>query len=318
MQNKRIFTFWEPADKLPEYLQLCMMTWKKFLPEYEIVILDYKNLDNWLGKNYFDKTLYEKFSLPKQADAIRCAILKKYGGIWFDVDTIVTSEDINQLFDIVPPPELTLVGKRIPVIFAKQNARILVKWENGIKKHIEIVKQNTNNIFNKIKLLFFNYKLFKKIRKWDYLGDAILKSLLANQPKEILYSINFKKNKIYPDFQSNLQKQINTVMSYIKGGRLLTYEDYPQQIKKTMLYATHQRIRINIKKYLKYQAQKAKQNLEKEKQNLTLRTQKLKETKLEITQAEFLLKQLEEKIQRLKQKKQRDFNKIQTSSNKLL
>ena len=199
MQNKRIFTFWEPADKLPEYLQLCMMTWKKFLPEYEIVILDYKNLDNWLGKNYFDKTLYEKFSLPKQADAIRCAILKKYGGIWFDVDTIVTSEDINQLFDIVPPPELTLVGKRIPVIFAKQNARILVKWENGIKKHIEIVKQNTNNIFNKIKLLFFNYKLFKKIRKWDYLGDAILKSLLANQPKEILYSINFKKNKIYPE-----------------------------------------------------------------------------------------------------------------------
>lgn len=199
MQNKRIFTFWEPADKLPEYLQLCMMTWKKFLPEYEIVILDYKNLDNWLGKNYFDKTLYEKFSLPKQADAIRCAILKKYGGIWFDVDTIVTSEDINQLFDIAPPPELTLVGKRIPVIFAKQNARILVKWENGIKKHIEIVKQNTNNIFNKIKLLFFNYKLFKKIRKWDYLGDAILKSLLTNQPKEILYSINFKKNKIYPE-----------------------------------------------------------------------------------------------------------------------
>ena len=199
MQNKRIFTFWEPADKLPEYLQLCMMTWEKFLPEYEIVILDYKNLDNWLGKNYFDKTLYEKFSLPKQADAIRCAILKKYGGIWFDVDTIVTSEDINQLFDIAPPPELTLVGKRIPVIFAKQNARILVKWENGIKKHIEIFKQNTNNIFNKIKLLFFNYKLFKKIRKWDYLGDAILKSLLTNQPKEILYSINFKKNKIYPE-----------------------------------------------------------------------------------------------------------------------
>lgn len=199
MQNKRIFTFWEPADKLPEYLQLCMMTWEKFLPEYEIIILDYKNLDNWLGKNYFDKTLYEKFSLPKQADAIRCAILKKYGGIWFDVDTIVTTEDINQLFDIAPPPELTLVGKRIPVIFAKQNARILVEWENGIKKHIEIVKQNTNNIFKKIKLLFFNYKLFKKIRKWDYLGDAILKSLLTNQPKEILYSINFKKNKIYPE-----------------------------------------------------------------------------------------------------------------------
>ena len=38
--TKQIFTFWEPKDRMPEYLQLCIETWKKFLPDYKINILD--------------------------------------------------------------------------------------------------------------------------------------------------------------------------------------------------------------------------------------------------------------------------------------
>ena len=59
--TKRIFTFWEPIDNMPEYISLCIETWKKFLPEYEIVLLDYNNLDKWLGTNYYDKNLYKKW-----------------------------------------------------------------------------------------------------------------------------------------------------------------------------------------------------------------------------------------------------------------
>lgn len=73
MQNK-IFTFWEPMDTIPAYLELCIDTWKKYLPNYEIVILNYCNLFDWIEKDTFDEILYKDFSLPKQADAIRCAI----------------------------------------------------------------------------------------------------------------------------------------------------------------------------------------------------------------------------------------------------
>ena len=62
--KKYIFTFWEPESKIPAYIRLCMHSWKKFLPEYEIVILNYKNLDKWLGFEYFDEYLYKAFSLP--------------------------------------------------------------------------------------------------------------------------------------------------------------------------------------------------------------------------------------------------------------
>ena len=60
---KRIFTFWEPKENIPGYISLCIETWKKFLPDYEIVILDYSNLDEWIGKNYFDRSLYKNFLL---------------------------------------------------------------------------------------------------------------------------------------------------------------------------------------------------------------------------------------------------------------
>lgn len=100
MYNKQIFTFWEPAKSMPAYVKLCIETWRTFLPDYEVVVVDYSTLDKWLGKGFFDEILYSDFSLPKQADAIRAGILYRHGGIWLDADTIITSSDIRKIFDI--------------------------------------------------------------------------------------------------------------------------------------------------------------------------------------------------------------------------
>ena len=54
MTNKpKIFTFWEPKEKIPAYIKLCMQTWEKFLPEYEVIVVDYSNIYEYLGKNFF-------------------------------------------------------------------------------------------------------------------------------------------------------------------------------------------------------------------------------------------------------------------------
>lgn len=132
MIKKRIFTFWEPQTFIPPYLQLCMETWKKFLPDYEIIVLDYSNLDAWLDKDFYPEVLYKHFSLPIQADAIRCAILKKYGGIWMDVDTIITSSDFNKLFK--PQTEFSLINKYIAFIAAFPNTTILTYWQKKFSR----------------------------------------------------------------------------------------------------------------------------------------------------------------------------------------
>ncbi len=135
MSSNRIFTFWEPKDKIPAYLELCLETWKKFLPDYEIVVLDYSNLKDWLGKNIFPQVLYDKFSLPIQSDAIRCAVLKKHGGIWMDVDTIITSSNINVILDC--NTDFAMIEPHICFIYAKENSIILQKWKKRILRRLE-------------------------------------------------------------------------------------------------------------------------------------------------------------------------------------
>lgn len=134
MPIKRIFTFWEPRGAMPGYLKLCIETWRKFLPDYEIVVLDYNNLDQWLGKNCYPSSLYTQFSLPKQSDALRCAVLKRWGGVWLDADTIITSEKARDLLQ--PQAEFTLMGRHSCFIVAQKGAKILRIWEVCIRLHI--------------------------------------------------------------------------------------------------------------------------------------------------------------------------------------
>ena len=174
--KKYIFTFWEPKSKMPAYIKLCMQTWNKFLPEYEIVLLDYTNLSDWLGHDFYDEYLYKNFSLAIQADAIRAAVLHRYGGIWFDADTIITSEKIK---DIINQKSEVVMFRtniiHIGFIVAKKGSKILKKWVNGIKKNIFIHKIYKS--FSSQLKYIINFRKISKFDNWDYLGNYIVEDL---------------------------------------------------------------------------------------------------------------------------------------------
>lgn len=193
MPTKKIFTFWEPKENIHPYLQLCLKTWEKFLPDYEIVILDYTNLDHWLGKDFYPSILYEHFSLPIQADAVRCAILNKYGGIWLDVDTIFTSPNAKEFLNI--NSQFILIQKHIGFIVAEKNAKILTYWQKNIFKNLKLAQLFYNeNTAPWIKFLL--RKLYShKFLTWDCLGNGIINKKLRTRNKKIFYKIN--RDEIY-------------------------------------------------------------------------------------------------------------------------
>lgn len=75
-----IFTFWE--GKMPDYLKLCMKTWK--LPHS---VVTYANLHHYTNLKVTENL--KKFSLPQQADVVRVHVLRDNGGQWLDADTIM-------------------------------------------------------------------------------------------------------------------------------------------------------------------------------------------------------------------------------------
>jgi mannosyltransferase OCH1-like enzyme len=130
-----IFTFWEPVKKIPGYLQLCLETWRKYLPFKKIIILNYSNLRNFIDSSYIHRILNLHMTLRTQADAIRVAVLKKYGGIWMDADTIITSSNLTKF---TTGSDLIMIGNKkrklihSAFIYARKNSTILKKWLKAI------------------------------------------------------------------------------------------------------------------------------------------------------------------------------------------
>lgn len=87
---KVIYTFWHSED-IPKLIELCLSTWKYFNPNYEIILM---NLNNYQQYCSFDlKTLrhLDPNNPTRMTDFIRLEVLKNRGGIWMDPSTICTA-----------------------------------------------------------------------------------------------------------------------------------------------------------------------------------------------------------------------------------
>lgn len=110
---KIIWTFWN-TEELPEIIEKCIESWKVQNKNYEIIILNPKNLDKYLGDGATMNLLQWKFNdcHQKFSDLVRLNILAKYGGVWMDasivcyqnIDNVIPNEHRCTVYSI---PELS-------------------------------------------------------------------------------------------------------------------------------------------------------------------------------------------------------------------
>lgn len=87
MIPKKIHYCWLSEDEMPEKLQMCMESWKRFLPDYEMVKWDLKRFP--LDKNEWVRQAFERKKYAFAADYIRLYALATEGGIYLDSDVEV-------------------------------------------------------------------------------------------------------------------------------------------------------------------------------------------------------------------------------------
>lgn len=112
----KVFTFWE--GKMPDYIKLCMKTWK-----VDYVLLNYDNLHQYTD---LDISKLQKFTLPQIADIIRVHVLRDNGGYWLDTDTIMITNKLPEENMIgYPEKRATTIG----YLYAdKPNMDMFNKW----------------------------------------------------------------------------------------------------------------------------------------------------------------------------------------------
>lgn len=92
---KKIHYMWLGKKEIPERLQKCIDSWKRFCPDYEIIQWNEDNYD--LEKNTYMRQAYAAKAYGFVPDYARLDILYNYGGIYLDTDV----ELIRNLDDLL-------------------------------------------------------------------------------------------------------------------------------------------------------------------------------------------------------------------------
>lgn len=87
MISKVIHLCWLSGDPYPEKIKKCIDSWKRVLPDYQIMLWDTKRFD--LNSSIWVKQAFEAKKYAFAADYIRFYALYHYGGIYLDSDVEV-------------------------------------------------------------------------------------------------------------------------------------------------------------------------------------------------------------------------------------
>ena len=163
-QENNIFVFWESDKPIPAYLELCKKTWLKNIPNANIQIINYSNLSEYIGDIY-DMDKLKTISLAMQSDIISAAVLEKFGGLFMDLDCIVT-DNVFDILNSISKEKLVAFGFpansgiHLAVLYCKtpQNP-ILTAWREEAQRRLN----------NK-----------PASYKWDFFGNDIINPLLKD------------------------------------------------------------------------------------------------------------------------------------------
>lgn len=85
--KKIIHYCWFGGKPLPKLAKKCIKSWKKYLPDFEIIEWNENNFD--VNVTEFSKQAFEDKKWAFVSDVARVYALKKYGGIYFDTDMLI-------------------------------------------------------------------------------------------------------------------------------------------------------------------------------------------------------------------------------------
>lgn len=112
MIPKKIHYCWFGGNPLPAAARKCIESWKKYLPDFEIIEWNEQNFD--VNSHPYAKMAYEQKSWAYLSDVVRLIIVDREGGFYFDTDV-----------ELVRRPEEYLSDENVSAWFGWENHRII-------------------------------------------------------------------------------------------------------------------------------------------------------------------------------------------------
>ena len=212
--NKIIFIYWGQEFKnAPEIIKKCLLSWKLNNPNWKIIELDDKNLNEYINIQEKIPNITEK-NITKTAysDIIRIFLLEKYGGCWCDATTFcnkslddwLNKNTSTGFFGFDKPAKNRLISSWF--LYADKDNYIIKKW-----KEETILYWNNHN---KAHIYFWFHYLFGDL----YRSDKKFKEIWNLTPKISAHEPHYIQR------QGLLMKLSRNVENHIKEVKTPVYK----------------------------------------------------------------------------------------------
>jgi hypothetical protein len=87
---KKIWSYWDNPDKMPEVVRMSIDSWKKYNPDYEIHVLNKSDFKNYahIPNDILNHPNF-KDSPARFSDLLRLFLIEEHGGIWIDASSLM-------------------------------------------------------------------------------------------------------------------------------------------------------------------------------------------------------------------------------------
>ncbi|MBJ9423302.1 capsular polysaccharide synthesis protein [Acinetobacter seifertii] len=197
---KIIWMYWD--SEVPELVERCFNQVKKLNSEYQINILNSKNITEFCD---FDFSVYKNLTPQQKSDLLRFYLLYYYGGIWLDA-SIITYTNLQWILDTCKKNKTSAFAyyraenttiKDYPVIenwlLASEKENIFFKkWLDELSYALKI---GVKNYISEIKNTKQNYsEYFQNIGLLEYLVAYVACQKVLREIPNSISLINCDKN----------------------------------------------------------------------------------------------------------------------------
>ncbi|MDO5852295.1 MAG: glycosyltransferase [Methanobacteriaceae archaeon] len=225
MIEKKIHYIWLGGKSKSKLTEVCINSWKRILPDYEIIEWNENNLniEELCKYNKFLRKCYELKLWAFVSDYIRLYVLHKYGGIYLDTDVEV-------------------LRSYTPLL----NNKVFMGYEVNDFIGTAVIGAEKNSTIIKRLLEFYDEEIWNV----DFINNPIIfKYLLEREPDE------FKECKIYPQnyfspYQPNQLYDITVEVSETYSIHWYTQNWNMSRKGYIFIYTKH--IKNNFKKFIWY------------------------------------------------------------------
>ncbi len=171
MIPKRIAYCWFGGNEKPKLIQRCIDSWKKIVPDYEIIELNENNCD--IESINYAKQAYEQKKWAFVSDVMRFVWLKENSGITLDADIQMIQPFSDEILSNSAFTSQESSGKWISAVIASEKDHV---WVNKVLKFYQQnnFEYNPQKITNTVILDKINRSWYeKKVNDVIYLYGGV-------------------------------------------------------------------------------------------------------------------------------------------------